>query len=205
LWEQHRIEDVATPEAFAKNPALVLGFYNKRFSQMQAVSPNAAHLAIAKLEEKYDVQVITQNVDNLHERAGSSKVLHLHGELGKCRSSRYENDIRSMPESGLKVGDLCERGFQLRPHIVWFGELVPAIDIALEMVKQADMMLIVGTSLQVYPAAGLAYAMTPGKPIVLADPGDIPQELASSVHHIKERAAVALPALVALWLNEDPR
>jgi NAD-dependent deacetylase len=202
LWEKHRIEDVATPEAFAKNPELVLNFYNMRFAQLRQVEPNAAHLAIARLETKYDVQVITQNVDNLHERAGSSKVLHLHGELSMCRSSGHEADVMPMPANGLKVGDVCERGFQLRPHIVWFGELVPAMDEALAMVQAADLMLIVGTSLQVYPAAGLAYALHPGTPIVLADPGDIPSELSSRVYHIKERAATALPPLIDKWMQE---
>lgn len=201
LWDKYRIEEVATPEAFAANPELVLGFYNMRFREMQRVKPNAAHEAIARLEQKYEVHVITQNVDNLHERAGSSRVLHLHGELAKCRSSVDDTDVMDMPESGLKVGDLCAGGHQLRPHIVWFGELVPAMDEALQLVRSADVLLVVGTSLQVYPAAGLAYEAPPHAERFIVDPGEVPQELVPFVTHLKEKAAVGVPRLVEEWLK----
>ncbi|MFN2423258.1 MAG: NAD-dependent deacetylase [Cryomorphaceae bacterium] len=196
LWENYRIEDVATPEAFANNPQLVLDFYNMRVADLRKAKPNAAHLAIARLEEKYEVEVVTQNVDDLHERAGSSKVLHLHGELTKCRSTGDETDIYPMPEAGLMLGDLCKNGFQLRPHIVWFGELVPAMDEALKVVRSADLLLIVGTSLQVYPAAGLAFEAPQGAEVLLVDPGEMPAYMKATVTHIKEKAAIGVPKFV---------
>lgn len=201
LWDKYRIEDVATPEAFAKNPALVLDFYNMRFAQLSTVKPNAAHLAIARLEEKHDVYVITQNVDNLHERAGSTKVLHLHGELSKCRSCGNERDIYPMPSEGLKVGDLCSKGYQLRPHIVWFGELVPAMDDAFKLVKEADILLIVGTSLQVYPAAGLAYAAMNHTEVFIVDPAEIPDMFDRHITHIKTGATQGVSQLVDQWIK----
>ncbi len=201
LWDKYRIEDVATPQAFARNPALVLDFYNMRFAQLSKVQPNAAHLAIARLEDKHDVYIITQNVDNLHERAGSSSVLHLHGELSKCRSSGNEKDINPMPEQGLKVGDLCANGHQLRPHIVWFGELVPAMDEAFKLVKEADILLIVGTSLQVYPAAGLAYAAMAHTEVFIVDPAEVPDMFDRQVTHIKTGAAEGVCQLADQWMN----
>ena len=154
LWENHRIEDVATPQGWHKNKALVLEFYNQRRTQLIHSKPNAAHHALAELEKEYEVLVITQNVDDLHERAGSTNVIHLHGELMKVRSSVYEESIYPWGKD-LKVGDLCERGTQLRPHIVWFGEAVPMIEKAIALVQRADIFVVIGTSLQVYPAAGL--------------------------------------------------
>jgi len=158
LWENHRIEEVATPEAWHANPELVLQFYNQRRAQLFEVQPNAGHRALVDLEQRYDVHIITQNVDDLHERAGSSKVLHLHGELRKVRSTRYPELVYPW-EGDLQLGDTCKRGAQLRPHIVWFGEAVPMLEAAAELASKADIFMVVGTSLQVYPAAGLmAYA-----------------------------------------------
>lgn len=158
LWENHRIEEVATPEAWHANPELVLQFYNQRRAQLFEVQPNAGHRALVDLEQRYDVHIITQNVDDLHERAGSSKVLHLHGELRKVRSTRYPELVYPW-EGDLQLGDTCKRGAQLRPHIVWFGEAVPMLEAAAELASEADIFMVVGTSLQVYPAAGLmAYA-----------------------------------------------
>lgn len=154
LWEGHDINDVATPEGFIRNPDLVLEFYNQRRRQLKEVSPNLAHLLIADLEQTYDVHVVTQNVDNLHERAGSNNIIHLHGELNKVRSTKYPELIYEWTED-LKIGDLCERGCQLRPHIVWFGEAVPMIENAIETIYNADYVIVIGTSMQVYPAAGL--------------------------------------------------
>lgn len=155
LWEGHDIQEVATPEGWAKNKALVLDFYNQRRKQAQEVQPNAAHYALVELEKKFDVQIITQNVDDLHERAGSKKVLHLHGELLKSRSTVDPGLIYDMTHWEMKLGDKCEKGSQLRPHIVWFGEMVPMMDEAVKIVKEADIFIVIGTSLVVYPAAGL--------------------------------------------------
>ena len=160
LWEEHRIEDVATPEAWQRNQELVLEFYNQRRKQLYDCNPNAGHYALVKLEEKYDVQIITQNVDDLHERAGSTKVLHLHGELKKARSTTNPELIYDIKGWELKKGDKCERGSQLRPHIVWFGEEVPNIVTAAQISSKADIYIVIGTSLNVYPAAGLmSYAL----------------------------------------------
>lgn len=157
LWENHKIEDVATPLAWAKNPKMVLDFYNERRRQVKKALPNAAHLAIAQLQNKYIVNIITQNIDDLHERAGSKKVLHLHGEIFKSRSSVNPSLIYSISGTELIVGEKCEQGSQLRPHIVWFGEMVPALEEAASIVSQADIFIVVGTSLAVYPAAGLIH------------------------------------------------
>lgn len=154
LWENHAIEEVATPQGFQKNPGLVLDFYNARRKQLFEVEPNHGHKLIANLESDYHVSVVTQNVDDLHERAGSSSVLHLHGELRKVRSTLNSSLIYKR-EKDLNLGDVCEDGAQLRPHIVWFGEDVPAMDEAIKIVETADVLVVIGTSLQVYPAAGL--------------------------------------------------
>ena len=160
LWEGHDVMQVATPEGFARNPELVLEFYNQRRRQLLEVEPNAAHLALAQLEKDHEVVVITQNVDDLHERSGSSRVVHLHGELLKVRSSYNENLILDW-DADLNLGDLCEHNSQLRPHIVWFGEAVPMMEVAVQLVEISDIVIIVGTSMQVYPAAGLVeYAPT---------------------------------------------
>lgn len=195
LWENYKVEDVATIEGWQKDPQLVLDFYNARRAQLADVRPNAAHMAIAALEEEYDVTVITQNVDNLHERAGSTRIIHLHGELTKVRPENTYNEIDGFSEASVfdigtdtvNLGDLAPNGAQLRPHIVWFGEAVPKIDQALDYVEAADIMLIVGTSLQVYPAAGLyAYAKA-STPIYIIDPKEVSVR-DSRLTHIKDVA-----------------
>jgi len=202
LWEKHKIEDVATPEAFDTDPQKVLDFYNKRFKQLQTVEPNEAHLAIAQLEKQgeYEVFVVTQNVDDLHERAGSTSVLHLHGELSKCRSTKIEDYVIDMPSAGLKVGDVCPSGFQLRPHIVWFGEMVPAMDVAIDVVLNADILVVIGTSLNVYPAAGLAQMTPPDTEVFLIDPGAF-DYLDPKIKQIKKPATAGFKDLLALLLN----
>ncbi len=169
MWENHRIEDVATPEGWAANPELVLQFYNQRRAQLFDAEPNEGHKALASLEKNFDVHVVTQNVDDLHERAGSTRVLHLHGELRKSRSERYA-DLVYTCEGDIKWGDTCERGFQLRPHIVWFGEAVPMLETAAALAAKADIFIIVGTSLQVYPAASLMIYANPAIPFYYVDP-----------------------------------
>ena len=170
LWEEHRIEDVATYEAWHNNMQLVLEFYNQRRKQLYECEPNAAHIALTGLEKKYEVQIITQNIDDLHEKAGSTKVLHLHGELKKVRSTVDENLIYILNGWELKKGDLCEKGSQLRPHIVWFGEAVPNITLAAQLSSEAEIYLVIGTSLNVYPAAGLLNYVHAGVPKYLIDP-----------------------------------
>lgn len=169
LWEDHRIEDVATPAAWARDPGLVNAFYNARRRQLDAVEPNAAHLALARAERHLEVQIVTQNVDDLHERAGSTRVLHLHGELRKVRSSVDAADVRAW-SGDLSTEDRCGGGLPLRPHIVWFGEQVPELTRAAQLVARSDYLLIVGTSLQVYPAAGLLACARPGTPVTYVDP-----------------------------------
>ncbi len=169
LWEGHRISDVATPEAWRRNPQLVLDFYNERRRQLLKAQPNEAHRILAELESRFDVSIITQNVDDLHERAGSSKVLHLHGELFKVRSERYAELVYEW-KGDLSMNDRCERGYALRPHIVWFGEDVPMMLPAMKIVEQADIFVIIGTSLQVYPAAGLVALAPQDIPIYYIDP-----------------------------------
>lgn len=169
LWEGHNVMDVATPEGWRRNPGLVLDFYNQRRKQLRDVQPNLGHKILAELENHFDVNIITQNVDNLHEKAGSSNVLHLHGELLKVRSSVNENYILDW-EGDLSFGDFDETGNQLRPNIVWFGEEVPALEIALEITQNADIFAVIGTSLQVYPAAGLIEFINPEVPVFYIDP-----------------------------------
>jgi len=169
LWENHRIEAVATPEGWAADPALVLNFYNQRRAQLLTVQPNDGHHALVALEQHFEVNIVTQNVDDLHERAGSSNVLHLHGQLRQVRSSRYEQLVYPW-DTDLHLGDVCERGYQLRPHIVWFGEAVPMLDAAAALAENADIFMIVGTSLQVYPAAGLIRYARRNIPFYYIDP-----------------------------------
>ncbi|MBP6183755.1 MAG: NAD-dependent deacylase [Saprospiraceae bacterium] len=169
LWEGHAILDVASPQGWDRNKNLVLDFYNKRRKQLLEVKPNAAHLALVTLESNFDVTIITQNVDDLHERAGSSNIIHLHGELRKVRSTGDPSCIY-LWDGPLVAGDCCEKGFQLRPHIVWFGEDVPAMPYAIKAVQQADTLLIIGTSLQVYPAASLIHFTTGDAEIYYIDP-----------------------------------
>lgn len=172
LWEEHSVYDVATPEAFERDPELVLRFYNMRRSQLQNAQPNDAHRLLAQLEDRYRVTVVTQNVDDLHERGGSTNVLHLHGELTKARSSVYREPLYDIGYRELHIGDLCDRGTQLRPHVVWFGEEVPMLAAAADVLATANRLLIVGTSLQVYPAAGLVHEVNSGVPITVIDPGE---------------------------------
>lgn len=169
LWEGHDVMKVATPEGFAKNPELVLNFYNQRRKQLLTVKPNEAHKALAALENTYKVTIITQNVDDLHERAESSNIIHLHGELLKVRSSKNEQDIKAW-KTDIQLGDLWEQGHQLRPHIVWFGEAVPMIEKAIEVCETADILVIIGTSMQVYPAASLMDFVPSQTPIYYIDP-----------------------------------
>lgn len=169
LWEDHDVMEVASPEGYRKNPELVLDFYNQRRRQLLKVEPNMAHLALAELEAYYEVTIITQNVDDLHERAGSSHVVHLHGELLKVRSSHNKNLILDW-KTDLHLGDYCENGYQLRPHIVWFGEEVPLMEQAMEITQNADVLIIIGTSMQVYPAAGLVNYAPNEIPIYFVDP-----------------------------------
>lgn len=201
LWEEYRIEEVATYEAWLRNPGLVLEFYNKRRAQLANVAPNAAHFALVKLEQSYDVQIVTQNVDDLHERAGSASILHLHGELTKARSTRFPELVSDIGYSEIKKGDLCARGSQLRPHIVWFGEAVPMFEQAVEIVMQADVLLVIGTSLAVYPAAGLLDYAPPACRIYLVDPGEHPCRPMRNLTIVKEKAGTGVPVLVDQLLN----
>ena len=195
LWEGHNVSDVATPEGFTRNPALVLDFYNQRRRQLHEVEPNIGHIILAELENNFDVHIITQNVDNLHERAGSSKVLHLHGELFKVRSTKNENDIRDW-KTDLNLGDLDEKNHQLRPHIVWFGEEVPALEEAVHLTSEADIFAVIGTSLQVYPAAGLIDFTKPETPIYYIDPNPIKiPNLRNKLETIPEIASVGMAIL----------
>ncbi len=170
LWEGHDVMEVASPEGWQKNPELVMDFYNQRRKQALDASPNAGHIELAQLELDYEVLIITQNVDDLHEKAGSTNVMHLHGELFKCRSSVDESLVYDMDGWELKMGDKCDKGSQLRPHIVWFGEMVPMIEPAAAAAMTADLFMVVGTSLQVYPAAGLIDYTRPEIPKFLIDP-----------------------------------
>lgn len=172
LWEGHNVMDVATPEGWHKNPALVLDFYNQRRKQLKEVQPNLGHQILAELETYFDVYIITQNVDDLHERAGSSQITHLHGQLLKVRSSKNENYILDWHDD-LNIGDKDQHGNQLRPHIVWFGEEVPALEEAITITEQADYFAVIGTSLQVYPAAGLIDFTPKETPIYYIDPKPI--------------------------------
>ena len=169
LWEGHDVMEVASPQGFARNPKLVLDFYNQRRKQLKEVQPNQAHKDLAKLENHFKVTIVTQNVDDLHERAGSSDVVHLHGELLKIRSTKNYNDIKTWTED-LNLGDLCDNGYQLRPHIVWFGEDVPEIETAVKICYAADILIIIGTSMQVYPAASLINYVQPDTAIFYIDP-----------------------------------
>lgn len=169
LWEGHDIYEVASPEGFAANPTLVLDFYNQRRQQLLTVTPNLGHTNLVSLEENFEVHIVTQNVDDLHERAGSTNVVHLHGELLKARSSDDINDVFEWKKD-IILGDVTKDGAQIRPHIVWFGEDVPMIETAIEIVEKADILVIIGTSMQVYPAAGLVNYIQPNTPIYFIDP-----------------------------------
>ncbi len=198
LWEGHDVMEVATPEGFANNPKLVLDFYNQRRAQLKEVEPNQGHIQLKDLEEKYNVQIITQNVDDLHERAGSSNVMHLHGELRKVRSTTNPVLIYNW-EDDLVLGDLCEEKSQLRPHIVWFGEAVPLIENAVKIVQGADVIVIIGTSMQVYPAASLVDYRKPKTPIYYIDPNPaINKNQFDGLTLIEDGAANGVATLVSL-------
>jgi len=199
LWEEHDVSQVATPQAWAKNPALVTRFYNERRKQLFETKPNEGHLGLADLEKFFEVQIITQNVDDLHEQAGSTQVLHLHGELKKVRSSVDPKLIYTLDHWEVKMGDLCEKGSQLRPHIVWFGEEVPAIAQAIPLVEKADIMAIIGTSLNVYPAAGLLNYARLGIPMYLIDPN--PVEVYRKINLISEKASKGVKILTKQLLE----
>ena len=201
LWEGHDVMEVASPQGFANNPALVLDFYNKRRKQLLEVSPNSAHIALAALEKSFDVTIITQNVDDLHERAGSTNVLHLHGELLKVRSTQYSNLVYTCTHD-IILGDTCEKNAQLRPHIVWFGEDVPMLEKAIEITETADILVIIGTSMQVYPAASLVNYRKPDTPIYFIDPN--PSVSATDFKHltvIAEKATVGVSMLIQNYLH----
>ena len=198
LWEGHNVMEVASPEGFAANPKLVLDFYNQRRRQLLEVKPNKAHLNLAKLETNFKVDIITQNVDDLHERAGSSKIMHLHGELLKVRSSTNESDVLDW-KNDLILGDLCSENSQLRPHIVWFGEMVPLLDTAIEITQKADVLVIIGTSMQVYPAASLIDFIKPNTPIYFIDPKPtVSESNFNNLTIIKEVASSGTDKLIQL-------
>lgn len=203
LWEGHRVQDVATPEAFAANPQLVLDFYNARRRQLLQAQPNAAHFALAELQEHYRVHIVTQNVDNLHERAGSRHVLHLHGELTKLRSTTDPDYIVDWHHDQL-LEHADPQGAPLRPHIVWFGEEVPALQQALELVAEADVLLVIGTSLKVYPAAGLIAYAPPHADGYLVDPHPaLDAARAFDLTVVPERAALGVPKVVRYLLDDN--
>lgn len=196
LWEGHDVMEVASPQGFARDPELVLDFYNQRRRQLLEVTPNIAHKALANLEDGFEVSIITQNVDDLHERAGSTDILHIHGELLKVRCTRDETLVSGWHHD-LVLGDLSENGHQLRPHIVWFGEQVPLLGKAIEVTSGADILIIIGTSMQVYPAAGLIHEITSGIPIYFIDPKpSVAQNDYRNLTVIAESATKGVPILV---------
>jgi NAD-dependent deacetylase len=196
MWEQYDVTEVASPEAWEANPGLVLRFYNERRKQLFETKPNNGHVGIAKLEKWFDTTIVTQNVDDLHEIAGSTNVLHLHGELRKARSTKDPSLVYTLHHWELKMGDLCELGSQLRPHIVWFGEQVTAISDAIPYIQQADIMVVVGTSLVVYPAAGLLNYLRPGIPVFVVDP-NVPAVNNENVKYIQKKAGEGINELIS--------
>ncbi len=200
LWEGHDVMEVASPEGFKKNPELVLDFYNQRRKQLLQVKPNTAHKKLVSLEKKYDVSIITQNVDDLHERAGSKNVLHLHGELLKARSTNNPNLVYDC-KIDINIGDLCENNSQLRPHIVWFGEAVPLFEKAIEIVADADILVIIGTSMQVYPAASLVQYIMYKTPIYFINPKiEIHTNEFENLTLIQEKATIGVQKLISDFL-----
>ena len=203
LWENHKVEDVASPLGWITNPELVLDFYNQRRRQLATVEPNEGHKLLVKLEEKYDVYVITQNVDDLHERAGSSKILHLHGMLTSSKSSGNDKTVKDIGYDDIKIGDLCEEGFQMRPNIVWFGETVPYINTAEGLAYDADIFVIIGTSLVVYPAAVLVKWTHVKTPIYVIDPNAVPLiGRPETTTFIKKPATEGVAELVEILLKD---
>lgn len=208
LWEQYPVMQVASIEGYMRDPALVIQFYNERRAQLPLVKPNAGHIGLAELERDFNVTIVTQNIDNLHERAGSSHVIHLHGELTKVCSSRDPNDPRYIKELKpeeyeVKMGDLAGDGSQLRPFIVWFGEAVPQIEAAIDQVQKADIFVIIGTSLNVYPAAGLISYVPPSAEIYLIDPKPVQAHTTLPVHVIRKGASEGVAELRRLLAQEE--
>ena len=208
LWEQYSVEEVATPEGYRRDPELVTRFYNERRKQLLQVKPNRGHELLAEMEKEFDVTVVTQNVDNLHERAGSSEVVHLHGELTKVCSSRDPNNPHYVKELtpdeyDIKIGDLAGDGTQLRPFIVWFGEAVPMIETAVRYVEQADVFVIIGTSMNVYPAAGLLNYVRYGVPVYLIDPNPVDVHASRSIHVIRKGASEGMAELMKVLRAEN--
>lgn len=201
LWEGHDVMQVASPIGWEKDQELVLDFYNQRRRQLKQVQPNAAHFALKELEEKFDVHIITQNIDDLHERAGSKNVIHLHGELKKVRSTFDENLVMDW-EGDLNAGDFCEHNYQLRPHVVWFGEAVPMMEKAIEITSKADILIIIGTSMQVYPAAGLVDFISDDIPVYFIDPRPSVSENRRLTIYA-EKASVGVPNLVKDLLQNE--
>lgn len=201
LWQNYSVFQVATISAWRKDRETVLAFYNFRRQEVRKARPNAAHLALVELAKHYDVKIITQNVDDLHERAGSTEVLHLHGEILKARSTVNSKLVYPLGDKDIAIGDRCERGSQLRPHIVWFGEAVPEFDRARRIVAAADLLLIVGTSLSVYPAASLVNFVKRQTPIYLISPEV--EEVPQRCHWFQETATARLPLLVEEWINSS--
>lgn len=202
LWDNYPVEDVASIEGWYRNPGLVIEFYNRLRAKLADIRPNRAHLDIAALEKDYDVTVVTQNVDDLHERAGSSHIIHLHGELTKVRPENRSGGVRDIGYGRIALGEK-EHGAQLRPHIVWFGESVPEFEPAVEAVSKADILLIVGTSMQVYPAASLMYYAAPKCRIFVVDPADVPTDGNSRIVHIKEKATTGVARFISMIQGKE--
>lgn len=200
MWEEYDVMEVASIDGWEANPGLVLRFYNERRKQLAECVPNVGHSILAELEKHFDVEIITQNVDDLHERAGSSKILHLHGELKKVRSTDYPELVYELDGWRLDEGDLCEKGSQLRPHIVWFGEAVPEMGNAVRVAEKADLFAVIGTSLNVYPAASIINFVPCQVPVFLIDPNDVP--LSRNVKVIKEKASTGVKMLAEILLKD---
>lgn len=203
LWEKYRVEEVATPEGFAADPELVLNFYNQRRRELLNTQPNAGHTGLAELEKYFEVFIITQNIDNLHERAGSRRIIHLHGELMKAQSTGYPYTVYDLDPQhpDIRVGDKDEKGYQLRPHVVWFGESVPMIEPAIRVASEADIFVVIGTSLNVYPAAGLLRYVPAGVPVYLIDPKDVDARR-PGVHYIRAGASEGVKRLTEILLKD---
>lgn len=202
LWEEYDVYKVASPGGWEKDRDLVLRFYNERRKQLIETDPNRGHSALAEMEQDYDVTIITQNIDDLHERAGSTKILHLHGELRKARSTADPSLVYEIDGWELNSGAVCEKGSQLRPHVVWFGEAVPAIEEAAEIVSQADLFVIIGTSMNVYPAAGLINYVPQGTPVYIIDPNEVAVAGVPGIHVIGKKAGEGVDELIKLLKNE---
>lgn len=202
LWETHNVYEVASPRGWDRDRSMVLRFYNQRRKQLLEVGPHAGHMGLVELEKYFDVRIVTQNVDDLHERAGSSHILHLHGELRKSRSTVDPDLIYQIKGWELKEGDLCEKGSQLRPHVVWFGEEVPAIEEAARIVSTAEIFVIIGTSMNVYPAAGLIAYVPDSSPVYVIDPNELPIAGNAMVHVIQEKAGVGVRKLIEILIDE---